>query len=65
MWFLLGCARARLASKDNLTLDELVQELREQHGVQFARSSVGYWLHRLGSSHKKRCCQVSKNAATW
>jgi transposase len=48
-----GWVRSRLASKGDLRLDELVQELREQHGVQVARSSVGYWLHRLGLSHKK------------
>lgn len=44
---------ARLASKSDLTQGELVQELHEQHGVTVARSSVGYWLHRLGLSHKK------------
>ena len=48
-----GWARARLASQGDLTLDDLVRELRNQHGLRVARSSVGYWLHRLGLSHKK------------
>jgi len=48
-----GWARARLEEKSDLTQGELVQELHERHGVKVARSSVGYWLHRLGLSHKK------------
>jgi len=56
-WSKLGVfddwARTRLASQGDLTLDGLVRELRNQHGLRVARSSVGYWLHRLGLSHKK------------
>lgn len=51
-WSKLGVfddwARTRLASQG-----DLVRELRNQHGLRVARSSVGYWLHRLGLSHKK------------
>ena len=66
-WSKLGVfddwARTRLASQGDLmpvarrrgvaTLDDLVRELCNQHGLRVARSSVGYWLHRLGLSHKK------------
>jgi transposase len=56
-WSKLGAfddwVRARLAGKGDLTQGELARELLEQHGVKVARSSVGYWLHRLGLSHKK------------
>lgn len=45
--------RGLLVSQGGLTLDDLVLELRNQHGIRVARSSVGYWLHRLGLSHKK------------
>ncbi len=60
-WSKLGAfddwARVRLAGQGDLTLDDLVRELRDQHGVQVARSSVGYWLHRLGLSHKKNAAR--------
>ncbi len=56
-WSKLGVfddwARGRLASQGDLTLDDLVRGLHDQHGIRVARSSVGYWLHRLGLSHKK------------
>lgn len=56
-WSKLGAfddwARERLANQGDLTLDDLVRELCDQHGMRVARSSVGYWLHRLGLSHKK------------
>lgn len=45
--------RGRLAHKGDLTLDALRSELEEQHGVTVHRASIGYWLHRLGLSHKK------------
>jgi len=48
-----GWARARLAERGDLTLDELRLELERVHGVKVHRASVGYWLHRLGLSHKK------------
>jgi transposase len=49
--------RARLADKGELTLDDLVRELYEDHGLKVARSSVGDWLHRLGLSHKKNAAR--------
>lgn len=56
-WSKLGAfddwVRGRLGVRGDLTLDDLVGELREQHGLHIARSSVGYWLHRLGLSYKK------------
>ena len=45
--------RDRLATKGDLTLDEIVVELAAVHGLCVHRGSVGKWLHRLGLSHKK------------
>jgi len=45
--------RRRVAGKGDITLDELVVELDEHHGLTVHRSSVGRLLHRLGLSHKK------------
>ena len=53
-------ARARLAGKGDLTLDELRLELEQVHGVKVHRSSVGGWLHRLGLSHKKTLCAAEQ-----
>ncbi len=61
--------RARLEEAGDLTLDDLVQELYEDHGedhgLKVARSSVGYWLRRLGLSHKKRCSRPNNCARMW
>lgn len=46
--------RDRIAGKGELTLDALVVELRETHGLGVHRSAVGRLLRRLGLSHKKR-----------
>lgn len=46
--------RRRLAEKGDLTLAEITRDLREEKGLCVAVSSVGYWLHRLGLSHKKK-----------
>lgn len=46
--------RLRMHEKDDLTLDEFVQELSMVKGLKVHRSSVGRLLHRLGLSHKKR-----------
>ena len=55
--------RSRIAGKGELTLDELVAELDQVHGVIVHRSSVGRLLGRLGLSHKKRpACQRAKAA---
>lgn len=48
-----GWARARMAEKGELTLDELRLELEQTQGVTVHRASVGAWLHRLRLSHKK------------
>ena len=47
-------ARARVDGKGDITLDELVIELREQHGIIVHRTSVWRLLRRLGLTHKKR-----------
>ena len=44
----------RIKEKRDLTLDELVVELRAQHGIQAHRSSVWRHLRGLGPTHKKR-----------
>ena len=46
--------RARIEEKGDLTLDALVIELQEAHGLTVHRSAVSRLLHRLGLSHKKR-----------
>ena len=50
--------QVRLEARGDLTLDALVLELHQEHGVRDngvrdRRASVGRWLHRLGLSHKK------------
>ncbi len=49
--------RERLAEQGGLTLDELRLELEQVHQVDVHRSAVGYWLHRLGLSHKKNAAR--------
>ena len=44
----------RITEKRDLTLDELVVELRDLHGVVTPRSSVWRHLRGLGLTHKKR-----------
>ena len=44
----------RIKEKRDLTLDDLVIELRDLHGVEAHRSSVWRHLHGLGLTHKKR-----------
>ena len=46
--------RRRIEEKRDLTLDELVVELRAQHGIQAHRTSVWRHLRGLGLTHKKR-----------
>lgn len=50
-------ARSRKTDKGYLTLDDLVRDLLEDHGLKVARSSVGYWLHRLGLIHKNNAAK--------
>lgn len=44
----------RITEKHDLTLDELVVELRAQHGVETHRTSVWRHLRGRGLTHKKR-----------
>ena len=44
----------RIREKRDLALDELVVELRAQHGIQTHRTSVWRHLRGLGLTHKKR-----------
>lgn len=51
-------ARRRMAEQSDLTQEGLAQALLAEHGLRVAVSSVGYWLHRLGLSHKKNTARV-------
>ena len=46
--------KRRITEKRDLTLDELVVELRDGHGVEAHRVSVWRQLRGLGLTHKKR-----------
>ena len=45
---------ARVAAKGGITLDELVAELAETHGIEVHRGTVWRVLRGLGLTHKKR-----------
>jgi transposase len=49
--------QGRIEARGDLTLDELVLELHNEHEVEVHRASVGRWLHRLGLSHKKNAAR--------
>ena len=49
-----GWLERRITEKRDLTLDELVVELRETQGVEAHRTSVWRRLQGLGLTHKKR-----------
>ena len=49
-----GWIEGRINEKRDLTLDALVVELREGHGVEAHRVSVWRHLRGLGLTHKKR-----------
>ena len=55
--------RRRIEEKRDLTLDELVAELRAQHGVETHRTSVWRHLRGLGLTHKKRPARHRAEAA--
>lgn len=57
-----GWVRERMAEKGELTLDELVADLDEDHGITVHRSSVWRLLRRLGLTHKKSYVRLSKPA---
>ena len=46
--------QGRIATRPDLTIDELTAELATELGLKAHRSSVGRLLRRLGLSHKKR-----------
>ena len=48
-----GWLEARVAAKSGITLDELVAELAETHGIAVHRATVWRVLRGLGLSHKK------------
>ena len=50
----VGWIERRIKEKRDLTLDELVVELRDGHGVEAHRVSVWRHLRGLGLTHKKR-----------
>jgi transposase len=45
---------ARVAAKGEITLDEMVGELADVHGITVHRGSVWRFLRGLGLTHKKR-----------
>lgn len=53
---------ARMAKKPDLTLNDLVTELAERHGITIHRVSIWRFLRSLGLTHKKR--PASRRAET-
>lgn len=49
-----GWIETRVASKGEITLDELAAELAETHGIKVHRGTVWRMLRQLGLTHKKR-----------
>ena len=49
-----GWIEARVAARGEITLDELVAELAETHGIEVHRGTVWRALRGLGLTHKKR-----------
>lgn len=58
-----GWIEGRIREKRDLTLDELVVELREKQGVEAHRTSVWRCLHGLNLTHKKRLAGGRAEAA--
>ena len=58
-----GWIKGRIREKRDLTLDELVAELRDGHGVEVHRVSVWRFLRTLGLTHKKRLAGGRAEAA--
>lgn len=57
-----GWIEGRIKAKCDLTLDELVVELREAQGVEAHRVSVWRRLQGLGLTHKKKTCGRSSKS---
>ena len=47
------CIKRRMAEKPDLTLNDLVAELADRHGITIHRVSVWRFLRGLGLAHKK------------
>ena len=58
-----GWIERRIREKRDLTLDELVVELRDGHGIEAHRVSVWRHLRALGLTHKKRPARRGAEAA--
>ena len=58
-----GWIERRIREKRDLTLDELVVELRDGHGIEAHRVSVWRHLRALGLTHKKRLASRGAEAA--
>ena len=58
-----GGIERRIREKRDLTLDELVVELRDGHGIEAHRVSVWRHLRGLGLTHKKRPARRGAEAA--
>lgn len=58
-----GWIERRIREKRDLTLDELVVELRDGHGIEAHRVSVWRHLRGLGLTHKKRSSSRRAEAA--
>jgi transposase len=54
---------ARMAKKPDLTLNDLVAELADCHGITIHRVSVWRFLRGLGLTHKKRPSGIRAEAA--
>lgn len=50
----IGWIEARVAAKGEITLDEVVAELAQTHGIDVHRGTVWRALRGLGLAHKKR-----------
>ncbi len=48
-----GWLKARVTAKGEITLDELVAELAETHGIDVRRATVWRVLRGLGPTHEK------------
>ena len=53
---------ARMDAKPDLTLNDLVGELADQHGIAIHRVSVWRFLRGLGLTHKKKTCKPSNKS---
>ncbi|WP_192877772.1 transposase [Paracoccus sp. SY] len=56
------CITARMKAKPDLTLNDLVGELADHHGIAIHRVSVWRFLRGLGLTHKKKTCKPSSRS---